>query len=244
MLLLAAAIGHRKTLRGIGSWASAGWLALYAVPFSFAYATLTTGTGALILFGGVQLTMLLVAVWSGERPRAVEWVGIAVAFSGLVYLVLPGLAAPSMGAATLMGIAGVAWGIYSLRGRRTANPVAETTMNFARAVPFVLVLSLLTLGQARVDPRGASFAVASGAVTSGLGYIAWYAALRHLTAVRAAVVQLAVPILTAAGGVVFLAEAISARLVVSALLVLGGIGVTIARRAAAAPKVAASERLG
>jgi drug/metabolite transporter (DMT)-like permease len=108
----------------------------------------------------------------------------------------------------------------------------------------VLVVSLLTLGQSRVDPRGVSFAVASGAVTSGLGYIAWYAGLRHLTAVRAAVVQLAVPILTAAGGMVFLAEAISARLVVSALLVLGGIGVTIASRAAAAPKVAASERLG
>jgi drug/metabolite transporter (DMT)-like permease len=234
MLLLVAVPRDRGDLGRIGSWTSAALLALYAVPFSFAYTSLTTGTGALILFGAVQLTMLLLAVWSGERPRGMEWIGIAVAFGGLVYLVLPGLAAPSIGAAILMGVAGAAWGMYSLRGRDTANPAAETTMNFARAVPFMLVVSLFTLAQARIDVRGASLAVASGAVTSGLGYIAWYAALRHLTAVRAAVVQLAVPVLTAAGGVVLLAETVSSRLVLSAAMVLSGIGLTIASRAVSA----------
>jgi len=219
--------GDRDTPR---SWTSAGMLFLYAVPFSFAYTQLTTGTGALILFGAVQITMLAAAAWSGERLRTTQWLGVTAALLGLVYLVLPGLAAPPLLAATLMVIAGLSWGIYSLRGRGLANPLAQTTTNFARAVPMVLIVSLLTLPQFHVEPRGMLFATASGAVASGLGYVSWYAALRGLTATRAAVLQLSVPVIAAAGGVVFLTEPISVRLVVSAMLVIGGTALTLARR--------------
>lgn len=219
--------GDRDTPR---SWTSAGMLFLYAVPFSFAYTQLTTGTGALILFGAVQITMLAAAVWSGERLRATQWLGVTAALLGLVYLVLPGLAAPPLLAATLMAIAGLSWGIYSLRGRGLANPLAHTTTNFARAVPMVLIVSVLTLPQFHAEPRGMLFATASGAVASGLGYVSWYAALRGLTATRASVLQLSVPVIAAAGGVVFLTEPISVRLVASAMLVIGGIGLTLARR--------------
>lgn len=221
---------HRVPSRQSGSWTSAAMLSLYAVPFSFAYTSLTTGTGALILFGAVQTTMLVAALRSGERPHAAEWLGLAVALFGLVYLVLPGLAAPSLTGAALMGLAGFSWGIYSLRGRRTANPLGDTTINFVRSVPFVVVVSLVTLARFHAELRGTVLAVVSGSLTSGLGYVAWYSALRGLTATRAALVQLAVPILAAAGGVIFLAEVMSARLVVSTIMVLGGIAVAIVSR--------------
>jgi drug/metabolite transporter (DMT)-like permease len=213
----------------VTSWASPAMLFLYAVPFSFAYTRLSAGTGALILFGAVQVTMLLSAARSGETLRRTQWLGVLIALVGLVYLVLPGLTAPPPSAAALMGIAGVSWGIYTLRGRGMANPLAQTTINFVRAVPLAIIVSIFAAQRMFVTPRGVLLAVASGAVTSGLGYTVWYLALRGLTATRAAVLQLAVPVLAAAGGAVFLMEPVSLRLAVSALLVIGGIALTLAR---------------
>ena len=204
-------------------------LFLYAVPFSFAYTQLSTGTGALILFGAVQVTMLASAARSGETLLPTQWLGALIALGGLVYLVLPGLTAPPLSAAVLMGIAGVSWGIYTLLGRGVANPLAQTTINFVRAVPLAIVVSILAARQIHVSPPGVVLAVVSGALTSGLGYTVWYTALRGLTATQAAVLQLVVPVLAAAGGVVFLMEPISLRLAVSALLVIGGIALTLAR---------------
>ena len=169
-----------------GSWISALWLFLYAVPFSFAYTGLTTGTGALILFGCVQLTMLMGAWRSGERPGAAQWAGLTIAAAGLVYLLSPGLEAPPPLPAALMAVAGVSWGIYSLRGRRAGDPLVHTAGNFMRAVPMV-VLTSLVVWSVRTEREGVLFAVLSGAVASGLGYVAWYAALKHLSAVRAAI---------------------------------------------------------
>ena len=213
-----------------GSWLSAGMLFLYAVPFSFAYTRLSTGTGALILFGCVQLTMMSVALWSGERPHPLQWLGLATALGGLVYLVLPGIEAPSFMGAALMAVAGFSWGVYSLRGRSAANPLAQTTSNFVRSIPFVVAVSFLTLRSFHIERQGVVLAIASGALASGLGYVVWYEALRGLTSTRAAVVQLLVPILAAVGGVWFLAEAVSSRLVLSGVLVLGGIGLALVGR--------------
>jgi drug/metabolite transporter (DMT)-like permease len=230
MLLLVVAWTGRHSAQPAGSWAAAGILSLYAVPFSFAYTGLTAGTGALILFGSVQVTMLVAAARAGERPHWGEWIGLIVALAGLVYLVFPGLSAPPPMAAALMAVAGFCWGLYSLRGRSAPNPLALTTSNFVRSVPMVLVASLVMRDRFHAEFRGALLAVASGALTSGLGYVAWYSALRGMTAVRAAVLQLAVPVLAAVGGVVLLAESISTRLVLSTIMVLGGIALAILSR--------------
>ena len=211
-----------------GSWISAALLFLYAVPFSFAYLGLSAGTGALILFGCVQLTMMIAALRSGERPRPLQWLGMGLACAGLVYLVLPGLTAPPLASAALMALAGCAWGFYSLRGRAATNPLAQTSSNFVRTVPMALAVSALALPQLHVEPRGALLAVASGTLASALGYFVWYTALRGLTATRAAVVQLAVPILAATGGVILLAEMLTHQLVLSAAMVLGGIALALA----------------
>jgi drug/metabolite transporter (DMT)-like permease len=242
MLLLVVSWTRGEIRSGtVRSWASPAMLFLYAVPFSFAYTRLSAGTGALILFGAVQVTMLLAAARSGERLVPTQWLGIVAALGGLMYLVLPGLTAPPPSAAALMGIAGVSWGIYSLRGRGVGNPLAHTTVNFVRAVPLAIAVSIVSAPQLHVSPRGVLLAVVSGAGTSGLGYTVWYSALRGLTATRAAVLQLAVPVLAAAGGVVFLTEPVSIRLAASALLVIGGIALTLARheRAAGGPPAAA-----
>jgi drug/metabolite transporter (DMT)-like permease len=226
MLLLVVSWTRGEIRSGtVRSWASPAMLFLYAVPFSFAYTRLSAGTGALILFGAVQVTMLLSAARSGETLRPTQWLGVLIALAGLSYLVLPGLTAPSPSAAALMGIAGVSWGIYTLRGRGSVNPLAHTTINFVRAVPLAIAVSIVSAPQIHVSPRGVLLAVVSGAATSGLGYTVWYCGL---TATRAAILQLAVPVLAAAGGVVFLAEPVSIRLAVSALLVIGGIALTLA----------------
>lgn len=230
MLLFVAACTRKGDRQTTGSWTSAGMLFLYAVPFSFAYTRLTAGTGALILFGCVQLTMMSAALWTGERPHSLQWFGLGLALAGLVYLMVPGLAAPPVAGASLMALAGLSWGGYSLRGRGSANPLAQTTSNFVRAVPLVLAVSLIAFPQFYVEREGALFAVASGTLASGLGYVVWYLALRGLTATRAAVVQLAVPILAAAGGVIFLGESISERLIISAAMVLGGIALALVGR--------------
>jgi drug/metabolite transporter (DMT)-like permease len=250
LLLLVLALGRSRpraapvTARqetGLARWISPFELFLYAVCFSFAYLSLTAGTGALILFGAVQATMIAAGLLAGERPRLTEWLGLAVAIGGLVYLVSPGLAAPPLVGSGLMALAGVSWGLYSLRGRRAADPVAATTGNFARAVPFALVVATAWLPRMHFTGRGLLLAVLSGAVASGLGYVLWYAALRGLTATRAAIVQLSVPVLAALGGVALLGETVSLRLALSAVGVLGGVGLSIS---ATSPRPAARAATG
>ena len=231
VLLVIASVRHRSIQPG-GDWSSAFFLFLYAVPFSFAYNGLTTGTGALILFGCVQLTMLLVAWRSGERPAVVQWAGLAIAACGLVYLVLPGLRSPAPLPAFLMALAGVAWGLYTLRGRGTGDPLVRTTGNFARAVPLVVLVSLLASAHARVESKGALLAVLSGAISSALGYVAWYAALKHMSTTRASILQLLVPVLAALAGVLVLSEPFGLRLGLATALVLGGVGLTLRRTSA------------
>ena len=212
-------------------WIAAALLFLYAAPFSFAYLKLSAGTGALILFACVQATMLIGAFRSGERFNWAEALGLAIALAGLTYLVSPGLSAPSPLGSALMAIAGISWGIYSLRGRGSADPLGNTASNFVRAVPLALFVSLVAAHDAHISPRGIALASASGALASGLGYTVWFAALRGLTAIRASTVQLTVPVLAAAGGVLLLQESVTMRLVVSAALVLGGVGLALAGRA-------------
>jgi drug/metabolite transporter (DMT)-like permease len=213
-----------------GTWLSAGFLFFYAIAFSFAYLSLSTGTGALILFGSVQLTMILAALFSGERPHVLEWTGLILALGGLVYLVSPGLQAPSPLGSMLMAIAGISWGFYSLRGRGSSDPLGDTASNFIRAVPLVLVASLLNVQNFHLSTNGLLFASISGAITSGLGYVIWYAALRGLTTTRAATVQLSVPVLAAWSGIIFLSEQVSFRLLLAGVLILGGIGLAVMGR--------------
>ena len=221
--------GSRGNVGVRGTWGSGALLFLYAVPFSYAYLSLGAGTGALILFGSVQATMLIAALLAGERPRPAQWIGLTVALVGLVYLVMPGLAAPSPAGSAFMGIAGAAWGIYSLRGRGASSPLAETAGNFARALPLAFAVSLATASHRVWSTPGAVLAVLSGVLASGLGYVAWYGALSGLTAMRAATVQLAVPVLAAAGGVAFLAERVTVRLLVASVLILGGVALALSR---------------
>jgi drug/metabolite transporter (DMT)-like permease len=218
---------------GGSSWTSAGLLFLYAAPFSFAYLHLSAGTGALLLFAAVQVTMVLAALARGEHPRPIQWTGLTVAIAGLVYLVLPGLTAPDPVSAFLMLLAGVAWGFYSLRGRSSTTPLAQTAGNFARAVPMAFVLCLVAWPPPPVKASGVLWAVLSGAIASGIGYAIWYTALRQLTTMTAAIVQLAVPILAGAGGVLLLQEELTVRLGLAAVLVLGGIAMAILGRAPA-----------
>ncbi|MDH5671828.1 MAG: DMT family transporter [Myxococcales bacterium] len=206
-----------------GSWLAAAMLFLYAVPFSFAYVSLATGTGALILFGAVQATMLVAALRSGERPHPLQWLGLLLAIFGLIYMVLPGVSAPPLPGAALMAVAGIAWGLYTLRGKGVGDPLQETAANFTRSLPFVLVLAVLTYRDAQLTPGGLSLAIASGALASGLGYAIWYSAVPGLTRTAAASVQLTVPVIAALGGVVFMSERITLRLTIASSLILGGV---------------------
>jgi len=216
-------------------WLAATMLWAYVAAFSFAYVTLPAGVGALILFGAVQLTMFVVGLRSGERFTTVAWVGFALAVGGLLYLVWPGLAAPPLAGTLLMASAGVAWGVYSLRGRGAGDPVAATAGNFLRAAPLALALSLVFVDRLHVSTHGVWLAMASGAVTSGLGYVLWYAALPHLSALRAATVQLSVPPLAAIGGVLLLSEALTMRLLTASVAILGGIALVLFSRAHGKP---------
>jgi len=209
-----------------GSWISAAMLFLYAVTFSFAYISLSAGTGALILFAAVQITMIAVGLYAGERPGVLEWLGLLIAVAGLIYLVSPGVTAPSATGSVLMATAGIAWGVYSLRGRGATNPVQVTAGNFLRTVPLAIAV-VLWLPVLTITPRGLLWATLSGSITSGVGYVLWYAALPRLTATRAATLQLAVPVLAAIGGVTVLSEPVSLRLVISAVVILGGVGLAV-----------------
>ena len=224
--------GFRRTQAGGGSWLSALMLFAYAAGFSFAYLSLTTATGALLLFGAVQATMICWGLWRGERFGAWQLVGLALAVGGLVGLLLPGLSAPPLGGAALMLMAGAAWGVYSIRGKGAGDATRVTAGNFLRAVPFAVVLSalsLLPLAGARLDAAGVAYALASGAITSGLGYAIWYTVLPALKATSAATVQLSVPVIAALGGIVFLGEAVTLRFALASIAILGGITLVILR---------------
>ena len=214
-------------------WRAAAMLFTYMVFFSFAYLSLSVATGALILFGAVQLTMFAAAVRAGEPFSTLSWVGLALAVAGLVYLVSPGLSAPDPVGALLMAVAGAAWGLYSLLGRSAGNPLVATGGAFISALPAVLAVTLVSevVSGMHITDRGASLAIASGAIASGLGYVIWYAALRGLTAARAATVQLSVPVITAFGGVMFLGEDITARLLIASAATLGGVAIVLGQHA-------------
>jgi drug/metabolite transporter (DMT)-like permease len=219
-----------EAIRHPGSWISAALLFLYAAAFSFAYVSLSTGVGALILFGAVQATMIIAGITMGERPHFMVWCGIAIALAGLVYLVLPGFSAPPLTGAALMAAAGISWGIYSIRGRDVQHPVAITGHNFLRTLPFALALTLMLIRHLDISLHGALLAAVSGAITSGMGYVIWYAAIRNLSATQAASVQLLVPAIAALGGVLLLSEQITLRLVLASVMLFAGVGTTIAFR--------------
>jgi len=210
-----------------GTWSSALALFAYAAAFSFAYNSLSAGTGALLLFGAVQATMILWGFRRGERLHTMQIVGLVVAVTGLVVLLLPGLSAPPLSGSILMLGAGVAWGIYSLRGKMEKNPVSSTAGNFLRAVPLAAIVSIMLLPWARLDRAGIGYAVISGAIASGLGYVIWYTALSGLKAASAATVQLSVPVLAATGGILLLGEPITFRYLIASIAVLGGIALVI-----------------
>jgi len=249
VLLLLHAVTKRTRSTGAAGppasrdrWISGALLFLYAGPFSFAYLSLGVATGALILFPSAQFTLVVGALLAGEKLSWIETAGMALGLAGFVYLVSPGLHAPSPVGSALMVIAGIAWGLYSLRGRGSADPIGATTTNFILSVPFAIAVGVVTLAahKTHVAPHGVWLAVASGAVASGLGYVSWYAALRHLTAIRAAALQFTVPIIAALGGFLLLAEPLTNRLVRSALPILLGVALAVgARLKAAAPAPAA-----
>ncbi len=209
------------------TWRPAVLLFLYAVPFSFAYVSLSTGTGALLLFGSVQVTMIVASLHREGHPRPGQWLGLLIAFGGLVYLLLPGVTAPSLSGAALMMIAGMAWGFYSLAGRGSPDPLAQTATNFGRTIPMAAILLLLTWSGGGIEGRGVLLAVISGALASGIGYVLWYQALGGLSGMTAAIVQLIVPVIAAAGGTALLGEPVTLRLGLAGALVLGGIGLAL-----------------
>ncbi|MEH6650584.1 MAG: DMT family transporter [Motiliproteus sp.] len=238
----------QKARSQAGSWLAASYLFGYAIAFSYAYNSLDTATGALILFGSVQLTMISVSLYRGERLQPAEWLGLIIAFGGFVYLLLPGLTTPALQGFVLMTLAGIAWGGYTLKGKGSSDPLADTAYNFVRTLPWLLALVitggalvLLSNGDASLfeqlwqglSGKGIALAIASGALASGIGYSLWYQALTALSTSQAASVQLLVPVLAAFGGILFVDEAVSLRLMVAALLILGGIALTVFGKRAA-----------
>ena len=218
---------RRGTYAGGGSWLSAFALFAYAAGFSFAYVSLPAATGALLLFGAVQATMIGYGIWARERLLKLQLIGLVLALGGLVGLLLPGLSAPPLYGSVLMLGAGVAWGIYSLRGKGAGDPTRVTAGNFLRAVPIAVALSIIMLNGSSLDTAGFWYAVSSGALASGIGYAIWYTALPALNATNAATVQLSVPVIAALGGIVFLGEPITLRLAVASAAILGGIALVI-----------------
>ncbi len=214
-----------------GSWISASLLFLYAICFSYAYVDLSTGSGALVLFGCVQATMIVMAVRAGDRPSTTEWLGWLLAGGGFVWLLLPGVSTPSLQGSLLMAVAGIAWGVYSVRGKRESDPLASTASNFARTLILVAIAAIVatvTRGAGHWSSDGVALAILSGGLTSGIGYVIWYAALRYLSSMQAALVQLSVPAIAGLGGVLLVAEVPSLRLLLSGLLVLSGIAIALA----------------
>lgn len=221
------ALLRKGTLRNSGSWQGAFSLLTYAVAFSFAYVNLPAGTGALLLFGSVQATMIIAGLYQGEHLRIMQWVGLLTAFGGLIVLVAPGIHAPDPLGAALMAIAGMAWGVYSLLGRKLGDPLVATAGNFLRAAPFSLLLLPLV---GSVDSQGAIFAVLSGAISSGVGYAIWYSILPSLKATQAASVQLTVPVIASTAAVFILGENLTFNLIIASVAILGGIALVIMGR--------------
>lgn len=213
-----------------GSWAGATALFVYVVGFSFAYLYLAAGTGTLILFGAVQLTMIVAGLLAGERFSAVQIAGLLSAVLGLVILVFPGLQSPTLIGALLMSASGMAWGLYSLLGRNAVDPIASTASNFLRATPMAIALSLFLLPGFKVDAAGVFCAILSGSLASGIGYVLWYQVLREMKVIDAALVQMVVPLLTAAGGAMLLDEPITRSFIIAAVLMLGGIWLAMAHQ--------------
>jgi drug/metabolite transporter (DMT)-like permease len=228
---------RNATRKEAGNWPSALALFAYAAAFSFAYNSLSAGTGALLLFGAVQATMILWGFRKGERLHTIQLIGLVFAVTGLVVLLSPGLSAPPLGGSILMLGAGVAWGIYSLRGRQSGDAVAATTGNFLRAVPLAAAVSIVLLRWTHLDSLGISYAAISGAITSGLGYVIWYTALPGLKANSAASVQLSVPVLAAAGGILLLGELLTLRFLFASIAVLGGIALVVIEKRSVSPPV-------
>ncbi|WP_448680519.1 EamA family transporter [Pseudomonas nicosulfuronedens] len=226
MLVLLLKLRRRAASEG-GNWRAAAALFVYAAAFSYAYVQLDAGTGALLLFGAVQVTMILVGLLRGESLRGQALVGFLLALGGLLVQLLPSASAPPLAGALLMLLSGVAWGLYSLLGRKGSDPLAITTGNFVRAIAFAALLAAFFHADMRVDTLGVVYAVLSGAVASGIGYAIWYSALPGLSAIQGASVQLSVPILAALSGALLLGEAISLRLALVSLAVLGGIGLIL-----------------
>ena len=222
----------RGKAAGRESWGSGAALYVYAGAFSAAYVTLPAGTGALLLFGAVQFTMVGGGLWRGDSLRLAQWGGLALAMAGLVLLLLPGVSAPPLEGALLMMLAGLAWGIYSLRGQQQGDPTQVSAGNFARAVPLAVGASLMWLDRAHASGPGMAYALLSGAVTSGIGYAIWYTAVPHLKAATAAAAQLSVPVLTALAGTLFLGETLTLRLALACLATLGGIALVVGVRRA------------
>ena len=206
-----------------GNWLSAFFLFIYAAAFSYAYISLDTGTGALILFGAVQVTMIVADIIKGKKLVLIEWLGLFIAFIGLFYLLLPSATAPSLTGFLLMAMSGIAWGFYTLAGKGSKTPLLDTSGNFLRTLPFIGLLTVLTFTNTELSNQGIILAIASGTITSGLGYAIWYAALAGLTVTNAAIIQLSVPIIAAIGGIIFANESISFVLIISSFLVLGGV---------------------
>lgn len=230
VVLWAIASFFRSNRSGSGNWISAFVLFAYAAGFSFAYISLTTATGALLLFGAVQATMIGHGLWAGERLHKQQFIGLMLAFGGLVGLLLPGLSAPPLAGSMLMLLAGVAWGVYSLRGKGAGDPTRVTAGNFLRATFFAALLSLLLSSSNNLDIAGVWYAIASGAAASGLGYAIWYSVLPALKTTNAATVQLSVPVIAALGGIIILGESVTARFVLASLAILGGIALVIMRK--------------
>lgn len=227
-LILWMLVQGKKTSRnGTGNWWSAVALFAYAAGFSFAYISLPAATGALLLFGSVQATMIGFGLWRGERLQRLQIVGLVLALLGLTGLLLPGISAPPLAGSVLMLAAGIAWGVYSLRGKGAGDPVKVSAGNFLRAVPLTLIVSLFMFDQVSIDKPGFLYAICSGALASGIGYAIWYTALPSLKATHAATVQLSVPVIAALGGIAFLDEHISLRLVLASIAILGGIAMVI-----------------
>ena len=223
LFLILAITNRKENSRSKGSWLTALYLFMYAAMFSFAYVTLETGVGALILFASVQISMIGITLYRGTKLLTIEWTGIIAALLGFGYLLLPGSTAPPVSGFILMVIAGISWALYTLAGQQSINPLADTSFNFLKTLPFVAILSLVMFNQSQLNSQGVILAIISGAITSGLGYAIWYSAVKGLSGVQAAVVQLLVPILATFGGVLFAQETITERLIVSTLLILGGI---------------------
>ena len=218
---------HKMTNSNKGSWRASFFLFVYAAGFSYAYLSLDTGTGALILFGAVQITIMLVSFMTGERFNKVEWLGLLIAFSGFVYLITPNLTTPSFIGFISMMIAGIAWGAYTICGKQSSSPLFDTAFNFLRSLPLVILLIAITYPSIEINANGILLAVLSGSIASGIGYTLWYTSLPYISSIHAASLQLLVPVLAAFGGIVLANELIEIRLITSSVLVLGGIALVI-----------------